>query len=156
MQTIQLSVSKRSTVFLLALASVSLLWMGCGKKGPPRPPRRQAPPAITDLSYTLSNEMLQLNWTVPTADAHSASHPAAFKVLRSKMSVKDANCENCPLRFDEIGDVAIRPSESEGQSAEKIGFTETLEPGYRYTYKVIVYDKEGMTSPDSNEVKFSF
>jgi hypothetical protein len=156
MQTIQLSVSKRSTVFLLALASVSLLWMGCGKKSPPRPPRRAAPPAITDLSYTLSNDMLQLNWTVPTADAHSASHPVAFKVLRAKVSVKDANCENCPLRFDEISDLPIRPRESEGQPAEKIEFTEALEPGYRYTYKVIAYDEDGMASPDSNEVKFSF
>jgi hypothetical protein len=33
-------------------------------------------------------------------------------------------------------------------------FTEVLEPGYRYIYKVIAYDEDGEGSKDSNTVKF--
>jgi hypothetical protein len=138
----------------LTLVGMSFLWGGCGKKGPPRPPQRQSPPAVRDLSYAVDNQIVELRWTVQGADGRSASAPVGYKVFRSKLSAEESKCEKCPIRFAEIGDVPIQMKRSETSKPTRMRFTEVLEPGYRYIYKVIVYDEDGMGSKDSNTVKF--
>ncbi|MFY9706249.1 MAG: hypothetical protein WAJ95_10055, partial [Desulfobacterales bacterium] len=51
------------------------LQAGCGKKGPPVPPRRYMPPAVTDLSYQLDGPTLTLSWSVPEAKDGDAAAP---------------------------------------------------------------------------------
>jgi hypothetical protein len=43
---------------------------------------------------------------------------------------------------------------SEKSKPTRLRFTEVLEPGYRYIYKVILYDQDGQGGKDSNTVKF--
>jgi hypothetical protein len=127
-------------LFFLTLAGLSFLWISCGKKGPPRPPQRRSPPAVKDLSYVVDNRIVELSWT--------------YKVFRSKLSAAESNCEKCPIRFEEIADVPVQMKRSEKSKPTRLRFTEVLEPGYRYIYKVIAYDKEGESSADSNIIKF--
>ncbi|MGD2187723.1 MAG: hypothetical protein PVI71_16445 [Desulfobacterales bacterium] len=129
-------------------------WMGCGQKGSPRPPLRPVPAAVKDLSYVIYNQIVELSWTFPGAEDRSASPPAGYKVFRSKWSAEESSCEKCPLTFNEVGNIPIPVKQSHESKAEKLRFTESLEPGYHYVYKVIVYDEDGISSKDSNAVEF--
>jgi hypothetical protein len=141
-------------LFFFTLAGLSFLWIGCGKKASPRPPQRRSPPAVKDLSYAVDNRIVELSWTVQGADDRSASAPVGYKVFRSKLSAAESNCEKCPIRFAEIADLPIQMKRSEKAKPTRMRFTEVLEPGYRYIYKVIAYDEDGEGSQDSNTVKF--
>ena len=144
------------TFFLFTLAGTSFLWLGCGKKGAPRPPQQPLPAAVKDLSYRIDNDMVKLSWTVPGADDRSASYPAAVKLFRFKQSAEESNCEKCPIRFNEIADLPVQMKRSEKSRSSTMSFTEVLERGYRYIYKVVVYNKDGIGGKDSNTIEFSF
>lgn len=140
---------------LLILVGSSLLWIGCGKKGPPRPPRRPLPPAVKDLEYTVHNDIVKLSWTVPgKEESRSAAPPATVKVFRSRMSAEDASCENCPIRFAVSADIPIHKQRSEKSQPMRMSYTEFVETGYHYVYKVTVFDENGIGGKDSNIVKF--
>ena len=155
MQNAPYSHRKWIAFLLLVLAGSSLLWIGCGKKGPPRPPRRPLPPAVKDLAFIVHNDIVELHWTVPgQEDNRSAALPAAVKVFRSRLPAEEANCENCPIRFAESGDIPIHRKRSEKSKPIKMRYSEFVEPGYRYIYKVTVFDEYGIGGKDSNTVKF--
>jgi hypothetical protein len=154
MQNTSYSHSKSLAALLLLLAGLSFIWIGCGKKGPPHPPRRPLPPKVKDLAYSLRNDMVELTWTVPGAASRSASPPAAVKVFRSRLSAEEAGCENCPIRYAVSGDIPIQKKQSEKSKPIKMSYSESVEPGYRYIYKVTVFDEYGIGGKDSNIVKF--
>lgn len=156
MQQINTSASKRLTVILLMSASWFFFVTGCGKKGPPGFPSREKPPAVKDLSYKINGDLLELNWTIPKADDKPASRPAGFKVYRSKQSLTESDCKNCPLRFNEVGDVSIQDKRSEKQKQGLMNFSQSLETGYRYIYKIIIYNDYGVAGEDSNFVDFVY
>ncbi|MGD9412393.1 MAG: hypothetical protein PVJ54_11060 [Desulfobacterales bacterium] len=140
----------------VVLAGLSLLWIGCGKKGPPRPPQRPLPPKVKDLAYSLRNDRVELSWTVPGGADPSASPPAAVKVFRSRLSAEEAGCENCPIRYTVSGNIPVQKKRSEKSKPISMSYAESVEPGYRYIYKVMVYDEYGIGGKDSNIVKFDF
>lgn len=146
--------NKWTAALLLLVAGLSFVWIGCGKKGPPHPPRRPLPPAVKDLEYRLRNDMVELSWTVPSAQNHRFSAPATVKVFRSRLSAAEAGCENCPIRYAVSGDLPIHQKGSDDSKPLRMRFTEFVEPGYRYIYKVTVFDEYGMGGKDSNIVKF--
>jgi hypothetical protein len=133
---------------------LSFNWIGCGKKGPPHPPRRPLPPNVNDLAYSLRNDRVELSWTVPSVASRSASPPAAVKVFRSRLSAEEAGCENCPIRYALSGDIPIQKKQYEKSEPIRMSYSESVEPGYRYFYKVTVFDEYGIGGKDSNIVKF--
>ena len=139
----------------MVLAGSSLLWVGCGKKGPPRPPHRPLPPAVKDLEHVVHNHIVKLSWTVPgEEESRGAAPPATVKVFRSRMSAEDASCENCPIRFTVSGDIPIHQQRSEKSKPIRMSYTEFVETGYHYVYKVTVFDEDGIGGKDSNIVRF--
>ena len=155
MKNVSCSHSKWMKALLLILVGSSLLWIGCGKKGPPRPPRRPLPPAVKDLEYTVHNDIVKLSWTVPgKEESRSAAPPATVKVFRSRMSAEDASCENCPIRFAVSGDIPINKQRSEKFKPIRMSYTELVETGYHYAYKVAIFDENGIGGKDSNIVRF--
>jgi predicted small lipoprotein YifL len=155
MQKASNSHSKWMAALLLLLAGSSLLWVGCGKKGPPRPPHRPLPPAVKDLEHVVHNNIVKLSWTVPgEEESRGAAPPATVKVFRSRMSAEDASCENCPIRFTVSGDIPIHQQRSEKSKPIRMSYTEFVETGYHYVYKVTVFDEDGIGGKDSNIVRF--
>ena len=147
--------SRWTVALLLLLAGASLLWISCGKKGPPRAPRRPLPAAVKDLGYTVRNDIVELNWTVPGKEQNrSVAPPVAVKVFRSRLSAQEAGCENCPIRFTVTGDIPIDRQRSKKSKPIRMSYSEFIEPGYHYIYKVIVFDEYGIGGHDSNIVKF--
>jgi hypothetical protein len=136
--------------FLLLLLSTFILPTGvlisCGKKGPPVPPREKPLPAIADLKEQIQDSQLTLTWTVPTV-----KRVFGFYVYRSKTAVSEPECKDCPVLFTRVTDIPITQSVEEEKT---FTYTETLEKGYRYIYKVTVYTETGLVSSDSNYVKF--
>jgi hypothetical protein len=156
MKTAFCSHNKWMVALFLVLAGSSLLWVGCGKKGPPRPPQRPLPPKVRDLAYTLRDDRVELRWIVPATADGKASPPAAVKVFRARLSAEESDCENCPIRYTVSADIPIQKKQSDKSGPIRMRYTESIEPGYRYIYKVTVYDEYGIGGKDSNIVKFDY
>ncbi len=146
--------SKGLAVLLLALSGLSFVWMGCGKKGPPRPPKRPFPPVVQDLSHTVRGNLVELSWTLPGAGERSAAPPTAVRVFRAVQSAEESDCETCPMRFTAVAEIPIQVDDSEKSESRTLGFTEVIVPGYRYFYKVIVFDEYSIGGKASNLVDF--
>ena len=147
---------------LSLLTLVSVTWMasafilyGCGKKAPPEPPSGNRPPKVTDLGYSISENTIKLSWTIPKTSDTAKSPATGFLIYQSKQSAIEADCPNCPIRFLNIGDVLVRGGVS-GRPDPSVVFAHTIEPGYRYIYKVKAYDDGGAVGKDSNVIDFSY
>jgi hypothetical protein len=128
-----------------------LLVLGCGKKAPPVPPRQKKPPAVNDLRASIDGGILKLTWTIPREKGTIMPSLSGFIVYRSKMLLSGSDCKNCPVPFKRVADIPIEAKDPEYMKKGNSTYTETVEKGYRYVYKVIVY-KKGVTSSDSNYV----
>jgi hypothetical protein len=129
---------------------------GCGMKGPPVPPRGDRPPAVTDLNYSITDSTIKLSWTLPQTTAKAKTAVTGFIIYQFKQSAHERECPNCPVIFKKIGEVPVRQPGRGQAGAQPIVFVHTIEPGYRYIFKVKAYDKEETTSRDSNLVEFLF
>ena len=145
---------KGLTFFWLVVAGLSFCLSGCGQKGSPQPPQRPLPPAVEDLSYAVSNLIVELTWTVPGIESRKASAPATVRVLRGRLTAEEASCQNCPIRYSVSADIPVDQKRSESAKPKKMNYTETVEPGYHYLYKVIVVDEYGISGKDSNLIQF--
>ena len=150
---------KRQHLFKIAmwgLSALILVFSACGAKGPPKPPIQDEPPVVSDLSYVVEKESVKLSWTVPQKDGKRPSNLAGFKIFRFKQTFAEAECKTCPPQFVEIWDLPI-VDKLEGEAPQdKMVFSESIEPGYRYVYKLAVYLTNGVVGSDSNVVDFRF
>ncbi len=133
---------------VLLLLSV-FLWY-CGIKAPPKPPRQKPPPAVNDLQFTISNNAIDLRWTVPHRDRQKFSPPAAFIVYRSKIALVDGNCGNCPLDFQPAAKLSVAKARAKDS---QMAYADKLEKGYQYVFKVICVSDQGRKSADSSLIK---
>lgn len=133
-------------LFLSIYIAVSFI-TGCGKKGPPVPPRQAKPPEVTDLKATIAGDTLGLTWTVRRPPPRGQ---AGFYVYRSKTALSEPVCETCPIVFQRIADIPVKENETENFKEGETTYTETLEKGYQYIYKVIPYMENEETGKDSN------
>ena len=147
---------------LVLLTLVSATWLastvmlsGCGKKALPEPPKGNRPPKVIDLGYSISENTIKLSWTIPKTSDKAKSPVSGFLIYRSKQSSVEADCPNCPIYFLKIGDVLVR-GEVSGKPESSVVFTQTIEPGYRYIFKIKAYDDDGVAGKDSNLIEFTY
>ena len=124
----------------------------CGVKGPPVPPRQIQPPAVADLNADVKDGILNLTWTIPKPENKKAA-TAGFTVYRSKIPASKPDCEKCPLLYQGIGTF---PVNAEDVERGMVSYSETLEKGFKYIYKVTGHTDEGIYSNDSNTVSFVY
>jgi len=98
-------------------------------------------------------DQVTLKWTTPEASRRMLSDLGGFFIYRSKQSLSTPECKDCPIFFTRIATV---PYTGETPGTEEITYSETLETGFRYIYKVTVFSKSGLTSGDSNTVSFTY
>ena len=138
-----------------AIIILVFLLPGCGKKALPVPPRQKPVPAVSDLKYNIDGDILTLAWTIPKGKEKAA--PDGFIVYRYKRPISDSPCKNCPKLFKKVSD--ITPDiiiDAPGYENNNIEYSEEIEKGFVYTYKVVLYTKSGAQSRDSNYVDFKF
>jgi hypothetical protein len=144
------------------IALISATWVvsalmisGCGKKAPPEPPSGNRPPKVSDLAYSISENTIKLSWTIPQTSDKAKSRVTGFLIYHSKQTSIESDCPNCPIYFTKIGDVLVRDKVT-GANGPSVEFAQTIEPGYRYLYKVKAYDRDGVTGKDSNLIDFVY
>jgi len=135
------------------LIAVFILLPGCGKKGPPVPPRHKPVPAVSDLKYGIDGNILTLTWTIPKEKEKAKSASTGFIVYRSKRPISDSDCKNCPKLFQKVSDITI---DTPGYENKNMEYREEIEKGFVYAYKVVLYTKSGAQSRDSNNINFNF
>ena len=147
--------SKDLILQFLVLITFALSLSGCGKKAPPIPPSQVQPPAVNDLSASIDKDTLKMTWTIPKEKGKVTPGLSGFIVYRSKRPLSESDCKNCPLLFKRVADIPIEVNASGRPKKGSMTYYETLEKGYRYTYRVIGHTK-GVTSSDSNYVDFIY
>lgn len=145
------------TVLLPALLTLSVLFaLGCGKKAMPAPPNRTMPPAVSDFRGELSDGRVKLSWSLSgrageTADAKPAVPLAEVRVYRSRLPIEEGGCKNCPLPFEPLARLAP-PSGGTG----KMGYSDRLDRGFRYTYKIVLVGENDAVGPDSDLLDLTY
>ena len=146
----------RNILKILVLLFTLGLMFGCGRKAPPKPPRQPQQPAVKDLSRSLRESRLTLAWSLPDGADSRPSEMAGFFVYQSRQKLSGADCRGCPVFFERIAEVPLNPSDSRISGRKTVRYVDTIEKGYRYLYKVVVYSKNGITGKDSNIVEFNY
>ena len=127
---------------------------GCGKKGDPRPPGLSPANAISDLSAKIVEGGVVLRWSVPEAKNRIQS----FKIQRSGLRLEGATCPDCPREYNIIADVSVNDPSIKREEGNFLTYLDAhTSPGFRYTYRVIPCDINGLCGGASNiqEVKIS-
>jgi len=140
---------------ILIIVVFSIFLSGCGKKAPPKPPRQVEPPVVNDLSHSLDGDNLKLTWTILEVKGNVKSGLGGFYVFRSKKSVSESDCKNCPKIFKRVADISPEDMASSGKD-RIIKYAVALEKGYRYIYKVVVYTNNGVMGDNSNQIYFVY
>ncbi|MCP3952047.1 MAG: hypothetical protein GY697_07490 [Desulfobacterales bacterium] len=126
------------------IGALFLASTGCGVKAPPVAPDVK-PPVIATFAHTLENGTLTLSWALSAG----SPIPQSYAFYRSRVSLADKPCKGCPLVFKRLMTIAA--------DGRKDGVeTVSVEPGYRYGFKMTATDANGLEGPDSQTVSFSY
>jgi hypothetical protein len=126
--------------------------VACGRKAVPLPPKAIEPPVLGTIKGSQSDGKLRLSWPIPEKIETEAL--AGFYVYRSKEKLNDLPCSQCPDRFDKVADI---PYDSVSLMLEKHAvYSEILEKGYQYKYRVTSYSAYGDEGPPSGEVTVDY
>lgn len=118
-----MSVLTRCSFLLISL----LLFISCGKKGPPTIKAYEKPQAPSGLTAYHREDKMILAWSYPD---NLRSSLTGFQVLRSE---KDG--------FERIGSV---------KNSQSSFVDETFKPDVAYNYKLVAQNLKGVSSSDSN------
>ena len=129
-----------------------LLDPGCGKKGPPVAPRAVVPPPVKDLKAEVMEDKVRLTWSIPKKGETIFEGIGGFRVFKYKAHGSVARCPGCPIPFDPLLDIRLKDPEPARVEGDRVICYDTIEPGCRYAYKVVVCHKSGGMSEDSNIV----
>ena len=132
---------------MMVLSGMSLFMVaGCGKKGPPVPPRieGQVIAAPFDLKYRMNNANITLFWKHRIDAKKAFVTPRAFEIFMAKKASKA--CVGCPFKFIKTGVVSM-PS---------MRFTMAIQKGYKYYFRVQALGDGQMRSDCSKTVQFEY
>ena len=158
--------TKKNTVstqilFIALVFCVLTVISGCGKKGFPVAPDTSTPMAVNDLHAIIGEEAITLYWTIPESntDGSKLTDLAGCKVLRSSATFDTSDCHDCPKKFKRLADIGLRGTPYK-KITVKDGILEYVDKDLTdrstYTYKVLSYNLDGISSKDSNLVEIKW
>ncbi|NWH04616.1 hypothetical protein [Desulfobacter latus] len=134
--------------FILLGAGIFFMAAGCGKKGPPVPPTKNAadiPAAPTGLKYTLKDRDLTLSWRCASLpDQAQEPRVEGFEVFMATKPL--AGCQGCPFIFKSLGVVPM-PRKS---------FVYTLDQDLHYYFRVQTLGRDNIKSKVSDTLYIEF
>lgn len=138
---------RRSCLFLFSVFFLLTAIAACGKKAMPSPPGSEPVPVVSDLSYKVDGAEVLLEWTVPNDISEGE-----VIVSRTETKISDETCDGCPQMFQQVVVLPIQPQ----PGALKQTCRDSLSPGFRYTYRVVLKTDDGRTGGASNLVTFDY
>jgi hypothetical protein len=124
--------------FLFAVA-------GCGKKAMPSPRSVETTAPVCGLCAEKIGDRVNLAWR--TAGCGKGAPAARFVVYRFREKSENEPCPKCPRPFSVAGTVEAKP----GGVSQGL-YSEQVEAGYRYVFKVVPVADSGKQGPESDEV----
>ncbi len=151
-------------ISFIAQRELKILWLviflgvflGCGRKAPPKPPQQLQQLSVNDLSKSLNEGRLTLTWTIPNVENNRQADLAGFMVYKSRKKLSDADCQTCPVFFERVADIPLNQVTSKDFEKKTMFYMDTIEEGYHYLYKVVVYSINGVMGTDSNIIEFVY
>lgn len=136
----------------LLVLTLLILYSGCGRKGPPIPPKAYVPLAIKDLKADVNETSVKLTWTTVPEKKKKRISDSVFVLYSAKQSLDSDICEGCPNIFTPIDEISFDNHVKAIKSGQTIIHELQVEPGYRYEFKIKIQMKNNVSSPFSNRV----
>jgi hypothetical protein len=156
---------------LVSLGLVAPLALAaCGRRGPPVPPERRLPAAVSDLAASVVSEGVRLTWTLPRIRVDRSpirevtraevyrrlEEPGATEPTRPAV-VTFGGLFGGPTElpgFERVANITLKEPKPAEVAGGTVSYTDAqgLTLGRRYTYVVIAVDDQGRPSPPSNRV----
>ncbi len=133
-------------VFFLLLVFTT----GCGRKGPPVSPDLPGLPEIEDVRAQRVNAQIVLSWALPEKGEKGFEHIAGFYVYRTDAAPFGDDCEDCPRRFRQVGEV---PYGEGGTDPGTWHFNDDPPPRTTVIYKIRSFRASGKPGPESETVR---
>jgi hypothetical protein len=134
---------------LLALLTLlTVLADGCGKKMPPTPPDSLVPGQVRNFSVQQEGQALLLQWLLPrvNVDNQPLTDIAGFQILRSREGLYST--AGCPPELFPLAKIDLAYPRVGKVQGEQVSYRdENLEPGYRYYYQIMGYDRGDHLGP---------
>jgi uncharacterized protein len=150
MRLIWKKLAARPFHFIL-ITSLTLLAAACGKKMPPIPPDSLVPGQARNFSVQQDGQALLLQWQLPRVNINSQplTDIAGFEILRSREGLYAT--ASCPPKLFSLAKIDLAYPRVGKVQGEQVSYRDNnLEPGYRYYYQIMGYDRGdhvGLASP---------
>lgn len=141
---------------LIILIAVLMLLPACGRRGDLVIPGTVLPEAPSGLMVDPRGDAVILGWGVPAKDTSGGplTGLAGFTVMRAALP---EDTGECPCQFERAGFVDMEtPGKDAVVSGGRVVYSDSgpgLVPGGRYAYKVVPFNADGFSGPESNTVK---
>ena len=123
-------------------AALVVLAEGCGKKMPPIPPDSLVPDQVRNFSVQQDGQALLLQWLLPKVNVENQplTDIAGFQILRSREGLYAT--AGCPPEMFPLAKIDVAYPRVGKVQGEQVSYRdENLEPGYRYYYQILGYDR---------------
>jgi predicted small lipoprotein YifL len=141
----------RHFIVLLTILAFILVSVGCGRKGPPKPPEDFAPEPVLNLSVEGSVSGVKLSWETPPVDPDKDEEDLksldGFVVERSLYS-KEGDDD-----FDDIGRIYLKKDATD----TKFSFNDpNVEPGKIYNYQVRPFNVDQVNGEPGQTLRVTY
>lgn len=147
----------RLTVFMLIVhCSLLLLITSCGKKLPPVAPESVIPEPVKELKAISRDGRLLISFIRPSKniDGSKLTDLAGFKIMRRVIEDVEG-CKTCPEKFTVLYDIDISYPTGAIAERDRIAYSDIeIEPGMKYEYRVVAYNRDGYEGPEAQRVTF--
>jgi fibronectin type 3 domain-containing protein len=132
------------------------LTCGCGKKMAPIPPDSLVPGEVRNFSVRQDGQAVRLEWLFPRVniDNQPLTDIQGFRILRSQEALTFT--AGCPPELKPVATIDLAFAQVGEVQGEQVRYRDgNLEPGNRYFYQVIGYDRGdhlGLPSPIVSQV----
>lgn len=135
---------------IVILSLLLVFSTGCGRKGPPSAPDTPQLPVAGDVRAEQVNGHVSLIWSLSEGARKYSDSIAGFYVYRADVSIRLADCENCPRRFRQVGAVAFRRG---SEIPEKWRFDDSPPKDTACFYIIRSFRASGALGPESETLR---
>jgi fibronectin type 3 domain-containing protein len=144
-------------IFRLSLMIIfAVIACGCGKKMLPIPPDSLVPGEVRNFTVRQDGNALSLQWLFPRVniDNQPLTDIQGFRILRCQDSLNAT--AGCPPELKTLAKIDLAFLQAGEVQGEQVRYRDgNLEPGYRYFYQIVGFDRSdhsGLASPVVSQV----